>query len=108
MFDVDLANGESYRESANYAPGGEAVVADLPWGRLGLSICYDLRFPQLYRALAKAGATFLAVPAAFTRLTGEAHWHTLLAPAPSSRSALSSPPRRADATSTAAKPSATA
>jgi predicted amidohydrolase len=78
MFDVDLANGESYRESANYAPGGEAVVADLPWGRLGLSICYDLRFPHLYRAMAKAGATFLAVPAAFTRLTGEAHWHTLL------------------------------
>jgi predicted amidohydrolase len=78
MFDVDLANGESYRESANYAPGGEAVVADLPWGRLGLSICYDLRFPYLYRALAKAGAMFLAVPAAFTRLTGEAHWHTLL------------------------------
>ena len=78
MFDVDLANGESYRESANYAPGGEAVVADLPWGRLGLSICYDLRFPYLYRAMAKAGATFLAVPAAFTRLTGEAHWHTLL------------------------------
>jgi predicted amidohydrolase len=78
MFDVDLANGESYRESANYEPGRHAVVADLPWGRLGLTICYDLRFPQLYRALAKAGATFLAVPAAFTRLTGEAHWHTLL------------------------------
>jgi len=78
MFDVNLANGESYRESANYAPGTHAVVADLPWGRLGLSICYDLRFPHLYRALAKAGATFLAVPAAFTRLTGEAHWHTLL------------------------------
>ncbi len=57
MFDVDLANGESYRESANYAPGEEAVVADLPWGRLGLSICYDLRFPHLYRAMAKAGAT---------------------------------------------------
>ena len=78
LFDVDLANGDSYRESANYAPGGQAVVADLPWGRLGLSICYDLRFPYLYRAMAKAGATFLAVPAAFTRLTGEAHWHTLL------------------------------
>lgn len=78
MFDVDLPNGEVYRESANYAPGSEAVVADLPWGRLGLSICYDLRFPYLYRALAKAGATFLAVPAAFTRLTGEAHWVTLL------------------------------
>jgi predicted amidohydrolase len=78
MFDVDLANGETYRESANYGPGEHAVVADLPWGGLGLSICYDLRFPQLYRAMAKAGATFLAVPAAFTRLTGEAHWHTLL------------------------------
>ncbi len=78
MFDVDLPNGETYRESANYAAGGQAVVADLPWGPLGLSICYDLRFPQLYRALAKAGAKFLAVPAAFTRLTGEAHWHTLL------------------------------
>jgi predicted amidohydrolase len=78
MFDVDLANGESYRESANYEAGRHAVVADLPWGRLGLSICYDLRFPHLYRALAQAGATFLAVPAAFTRLTGEAHWHTLL------------------------------
>jgi predicted amidohydrolase len=78
MFDVDLPNGEVYRESANYAPGSKAVVADLPWGRLGFSICYDLRFPYLYRALAKAGATVLAVPAAFTRLTGEAHWVTLL------------------------------
>jgi predicted amidohydrolase len=78
MFDVDLPNGETYRESANYVPGEEAVVVDLPWGRLGLSICYDLRFPHLYRALAKGGATFLAIPAAFTRLTGEAHWHTLL------------------------------
>lgn len=78
MFDVDLPNGEVYRESANYEPGTEAVVAPLPWGGLGLSICYDLRFPHLYRALAKAGASFLAVPAAFTRLTGEAHWVTLL------------------------------
>ncbi len=78
MFDVDLPNGETYRESASYTAGDQAVVADLPWGLLGLSICYDLRFPQLYRALAKAGAKFLAVPAAFTRLTGEAHWHTLL------------------------------
>ncbi|MBN8913634.1 MAG: carbon-nitrogen hydrolase family protein, partial [Rhizobiales bacterium] len=78
MFDVDLPNGEVYRESTNYAPGARAVVAPLPWGGLGLSICYDLRFPYLYRALAQAGASFLAVPAAFTRLTGEAHWATLL------------------------------
>jgi len=78
MFDVDLANGESYRESANYKPGEVAVLARLPWGNLGLSICYDLRFPQLYRSLAQAGASFLAIPAAFTRTTGEAHWHTLL------------------------------
>jgi len=78
MFDVDLPGGESYRESKNYQPGERAVIADLPWGGLGLSICYDLRFPQLYRALAKSGAKFLAVPAAFTKLTGEAHWHTLL------------------------------
>src|SRR6202166_4124149 len=78
MFDVDLANGDSYRESSNYRAGELAVVADLPWGRLGLTICYDLRFPALYRALAEAGATFLAVPSAFTVRTGEAHWHTLL------------------------------
>jgi predicted amidohydrolase len=78
MFDVDLANGESYRESSNYRPGEIAVVHDLPWGRLGLSICYDLRFPALYRALADASASFLAVPAAFTRQTGEAHWHVLM------------------------------
>jgi deaminated glutathione amidase len=78
MFDVDLAGGESYRESKNYAPGEVAVLADLPWGSLGLTICYDLRFPHLFRALAHAGAKFLAVPAAFTKLTGEAHWHTLL------------------------------
>lgn len=77
MFDVDLAGGESYRESRTYRPGEAAVVADLPWARLGLSICYDLRFPQLYRALAQAGATVLTAPAAFTRRTGEAHWHVL-------------------------------
>jgi deaminated glutathione amidase len=77
MFDVDLAGGESYRESNNYRPGELAVVADLPWGRLGMTICYDLRFPALYRALAEAGASFLAIPAAFTRQTGEAHWHVL-------------------------------
>jgi predicted amidohydrolase len=78
MFDVDLAGGESYRESNNYRPGEVAVVADLPWGRLGLSVCYDLRFPDLYRALAEAGASFLAIPSAFTKQTGEAHWHVLM------------------------------
>jgi predicted amidohydrolase len=78
MFDVDLANGESYRESRNYRAGELAVASDLPWGRLGLTICYDLRFPALYRALADAGASLLSVPAAFTRQTGEAHWHILL------------------------------
>ncbi|MTD96353.1 carbon-nitrogen hydrolase family protein [Hyphomicrobium sp. xq] len=78
MFDVDLPGGESYRESASYEPGHEAVVAALPWGQLGMTICYDLRFPHLHRALAKAGARFLAVPAAFTKPTGLAHWHTLL------------------------------
>jgi predicted amidohydrolase len=78
MFDVDLAGGESYRESANYRPGDLAVIADLPWGRLGVTICYDLRFPALYRALAEAGASFLAIPAAFTKQTGEAHWQVLM------------------------------
>ena len=78
MFDIDLPGGESYRESANYQPGETAVIADLPWGRIGLTICYDVRFPALYRALAEAGASFLTVPSAFTRKTGEAHWHTLL------------------------------
>ena len=77
MFDVDLAGGESYRESNNYRAGEVAVVTDLPWGRLGITVCYDLRFPDLYRALAEAGASFLAIPSAFTRQTGEAHWHVL-------------------------------
>ena len=77
MFDVDLACGESYRESNNFRPGELAVLHDLPWGRLGLTVCYDLRFPALYRALAEAGASFLAIPSAFTRQTGEAHWHVL-------------------------------
>ena len=77
MFDVDLPNGEVYRESKNYEPGKVAVVVDLPWGRLGLSICYDLRFGVLYRALAHAGSSFLTVPAAFTKQTGEAHWAVL-------------------------------
>ncbi len=78
MFDVDLADGESYRESNTYRAGELAVVADLPWGRLGLTVCYDLRFPALYRALAEAGASFFAIPSAFTKQTGEAHWHVLL------------------------------
>jgi predicted amidohydrolase len=78
MFDVDLAGGESYRETRNYRPGELAVLADLPWGRLGLTVCYDLRFPALHRALAEAGATMLAIPSAFTKQTGEAHWHVLM------------------------------
>jgi predicted amidohydrolase len=78
MFDVELPGGESYRESRNYQPGGAGVLARLPWGTLGLTVCYDLRFPQLYRALAKAGAEYLAIPSAFTRQTGEAHWHVLV------------------------------
>ena len=78
MFDVDLAGGESYRESYSYRPGELAVLADLPWGRLGLTVCYDLRFPALYRALAEAGASMLTIPSAFTKQTGEAHWHVLV------------------------------
>jgi predicted amidohydrolase len=78
MFDVDLDNGESWRESAAYEAGAEALVADLPIARIGFAICYDLRFPQLFRAEALAGAEVLTVPAAFTRQTGEAHWHVLL------------------------------
>ena len=77
LFDVDLSPTQQYRESAVVAPGEHAVVADTPWGRLGMTICYDLRFPQLYRTLAQAGAEILVVPAAFTRVTGEAHWHVL-------------------------------
>jgi predicted amidohydrolase len=78
MFDVQLPGGESYRESKNYQAGNKAVLAELPWGTLGLTVCYDLRFPHLYRALAQAGADFLAIPSAFTRKTGEAHWQILL------------------------------
>jgi predicted amidohydrolase len=78
LFDVDLPTGESWRESSVYARGGRAVAAETPWGLLGLSICYDMRFPDLYRALTGAGATILAVPAAFTVPTGRAHWHVLL------------------------------
>jgi predicted amidohydrolase len=78
MFDVDLPSGEVYRESKNYQPGTHAATARLPWGVLGITTCYDLRFPEQYKALALAGADFLAVPAAFTKQTGEAHWHILL------------------------------
>ena len=78
MFDVDLPTGERHRESAVYAPGERAVVAEAGFGRLGLSICYDLRFPELFRRLALAGAAVIALPAAFTRPTGEAHWETLI------------------------------
>lgn len=78
LFDVDLATGESWRESSVYGPGDRVVVADTPWGRMGFSICYDMRFPDLYRALTNAGATILLAPAAFTVPTGQAHWHVLL------------------------------
>src|SRR5262245_11102573 len=78
MFDVARRNGETYRESKNYQAGNRGVLARLPWGVLGLTVCYDLRFPNLYRALAKAGAEFLAIPSAFTRPTGEAHWQVLI------------------------------
>lgn len=78
VFDVDLSNGETYRESATIRPGDAAAVADTPWGRLGLTVCYDVRFPHLFRQLAKANAAMIAVPAAFTVPTGEAHWETLL------------------------------
>jgi predicted amidohydrolase len=78
MFDVDLASGETYRESATVKPGNRAVVASTPWGLMGLSVCYDLRFAYLYRALAQAGASYLAIPAAFTYTTGKAHWHVLV------------------------------
>jgi deaminated glutathione amidase len=78
LYDVDLANGERYRESRSVQGGATAVTADLPFGRIGLTVCYDLRFPQLYRALAYNGAILFTVPAAFTELTGKAHWHVLL------------------------------
>jgi predicted amidohydrolase len=78
LFDVDLPTGESWRESAAFVAGDRAVIAETPWGRLGLSICYDLRFPALYAALAEAGADMIAIPAAFTVPTGMAHWNVLL------------------------------
>ncbi|HPE48744.1 MAG TPA: carbon-nitrogen hydrolase family protein [Hyphomonas sp.] len=78
MFDVEVGDGQSYRESRAYRPGTEAVLATAPFGKIGMTICYDVRFPHLYRRLAQAGAGILTVPAAFTRVTGEAHWHVLL------------------------------
>jgi deaminated glutathione amidase len=78
LFDVDLPSGESWRESAAYRAGDHPVAVDTPWARIGLSVCYDLRFPDLYRSLSDAGAGILAVPAAFTVPTGRAHWHVLL------------------------------
>ncbi len=77
MFDVDLDNGESWRESATYEPGKETVIAELPFAKVGMAVCYDIRFPQLFRAQALAGANVITGPAAFTRQTGEAHWHVL-------------------------------
>src|SRR5947209_1882159 len=78
LFDVDLPSGEQYRESRTVAGGAAAVTADIPWGRIGLSVCYDLRFPQLYRRLALQGAFAMMVPSAFTETTGRAHWDVLL------------------------------
>ncbi len=78
MFDVTLPDGKVIRESSAYRPGERAVIAQTPWGKLGMSICYDLRFPQLYRTLAQGGAEFLSIPSSFQRQTGKAHWHTLL------------------------------
>lgn len=78
MFDVNVSETEVYRESAGYRPGATAVVAETPFGKIGMAVCYDLRFPQLFRALAKAGASILTVPAAFNHITGAAHWEVLL------------------------------
>lgn len=78
LFDVDLPGGETYRESNSIVPGDKAMLAETPFGKLGMTVCYDLRFPQLYRGLAQAGAELLSIPAAFTRVTGQAHWHVLM------------------------------
>lgn len=78
LFDVDLPTGESWRESNSYVGGEGPVLVQTPWGKVGLTICYDLRFPDLYRSLSDAGADFVAIPAAFTVPTGEAHWHVLM------------------------------
>ncbi len=77
MFDVNLPSGETYRESATFVPGAKALLVQLPWGGLGITTCYDMRFPEQYKALAQAGAKFLTAPSAFTKVTGEAHWHVL-------------------------------
>ncbi|MBO0347499.1 carbon-nitrogen hydrolase family protein [Roseibium limicola] len=77
MFDVDLPNGESWRESATYEPGKQTMLADLPWLKMGMAVCYDVRFPAIFRSQARQGAGLLTMPAAFTRQTGEAHWHVL-------------------------------
>ena len=78
MFDVEVGDGQSYRESRSYRPGERAVLAETEFGTLGMTICYDVRFPHLYRRLAQAGAGILTIPAAFTRVTGQAHWHVLV------------------------------
>jgi deaminated glutathione amidase len=78
MFDATLPDGKVIRESSAYCPGDRAVIAETPWGKLGLTVCYDLRFPQLYRTLAKAGALYLTIPSSFQRATGKFHWHTLI------------------------------
>lgn len=78
MFDVALPGGETYQESRNYRPGSDVVMADLPWGALGMTICYDIRFPELYRALGRLKARLISVPSAFTKVTGQAHWAVLL------------------------------
>lgn len=78
LFDVEVGDGQVYRESSKIIAGDKAVIAETPWAKLGMTICYDVRFPQLYRALAKSGASIISVPSAFTQVTGEAHWHVLL------------------------------
>ncbi len=78
MFDVALPGGETYQESRNYRPGSDVVMADLPWGALGMTICYDIRFPELYRTLGRLKARLISVPSAFTKVTGQAHWAVLL------------------------------
>lgn len=78
MFDVEVSSEETYRESDGYRPGQNAVLAETPWGKVGLTICYDVRFPHLHRALAQSGAQIITVPAAFSHVTGAAHWETLL------------------------------
>ncbi len=78
LFDVDVGTGDVYRESDTYRPGTKTCIAETPWGPFGMTVCYDMRFPHLYRDLARAGAVMLSAPSAFTRPTGEAHWHVLL------------------------------